>query len=137
MENKIIGLDIGTKRIGVAMSDVMGLIAHPVEVVEREPEHKAIEKIKKLAKDNGVKIIVAGLPKNMNGTIGVQAEDCINFTEKLKKDFEIVFEDERLTSRQAERILQETGRKYTKDKKQVDLKSACLILQQYLDRKQL
>ena len=133
--NKVIGLDIGKKRIGIAMSDIMGLIAHPVETISREPENLAIEKIKKLCKDNNVKTIVAGLPKNMNNTIGEQAQDCITFTENFKDEYEIIFEDERLTSRQAEYILAQTGRKYTKDKKLVDLKSACLILQQFLDRK--
>ena len=133
--NKVIGLDIGKKRIGIAMSDIMGLIAHPVETISREPENLAIEKIKKLCKDNNVKTIVAGLPKNMNNTIGEQAQDCIGFTDNFKDEYEIVFEDERLTSRQAEYILAQTGRKYTKDKKLVDLKSACIILQQFLDRK--
>lgn len=135
MISKIIGLDIGKKRIGISMSDVMGMIAHPVETISREPETEAVKKIKKLAKDNGVKTIVAGLPKNMNGTIGEQAQDCMEFAEKLKDEYDIIFEDERLTSKQAEHILAQTGRKYTKDKQLVDLKSACLILQQYLDRK--
>ncbi len=133
--NKILGLDIGKKRIGISMSDIMGLIAHPVETISREPEKDAIEKIKKLCSENNIKIIVAGLPKNMNNTIGEQAQDCIDFTDNFKDICEIVFEDERLTSRQAEYILAQTGRKYTKDKKLVDLKSACIILQQYLDRK--
>ena len=133
--DKVLGLDIGKKRIGIAMSDIMGLIAHPVETISREPEKTAIEKIKKLCKDNNIKKIVAGLPKNMNNTVGEQAEDCIKFTKKLKDEYEIIFEDERLTSKQAEFILAQTGHKYTKDKQLVDLKSACLILQQYLDRK--
>jgi len=133
--NKIVGLDIGKKRIGIAMSDIMGLIAHPVETISREPEKSAIEKIKQICKDNNVKKIVAGLPKNMNNTIGDQAQDCIDFANNFKPEYEIIYEDERLTSKQAEFILAQTGRKYTKDKKLVDLKSACLILQQYLDRK--
>lgn len=133
--DKVLGLDIGKKRIGIALSDIMGLIAHPVETIAREPENISIEKIKKICKDNNVKKIVAGLPKNMNNTIGEQAQDCINFTENFKDEYEIIFEDERLTSRQAEYILAQTGRKYTKDKQLVDLKSACIILQQYLDRK--
>ena len=137
MYNKIIGLDIGTKRIGISMSDIMGLIAHPVETIFREPEKTALEKIKSLAKENNVKVIIVGLPKNMNGTIGEQAHDCIKFAEKLKEEYDIIFEDERLTSRQAEYILAQTGRKYTKNKQLVDLKSACLILQQYLDRKKV
>ncbi len=133
--NKILGLDIGRKRIGISISDEMGLIAHPLETIDGGPDGKPVEKIKKICRDNGVKVIVAGLPKNMNNTIGEQAEYCIEFCENLKDEFEIIYEDERLTSRQAERILSMTGRKYTKNKQLVDLKSACLILQQYLDRK--
>lgn len=133
--DKVLGLDIGKKRIGIAISDIMGLIAHPVETIAREPENLAIEKIKKICKDNNIKKIVAGLPKNMNNTIGEQAQDCMQFADNFKDEYEIIFEDERLTSRQAEYILAQTGRKYTKDKKLVDLKSACIILQQYLDRK--
>lgn len=133
--NKVLGLDIGKKRIGISMSDIMGLIAHPVETISREPENIAIEKIKSLCKENNIKTIVAGLPKNMNNTIGEQAQDCMDFAANFQDEYEIVFEDERLTSKQAEYILAQTGRKYTKDKKLVDLKSACIILQQYLDRK--
>jgi putative Holliday junction resolvase len=133
--DKIVGLDIGKKRIGISMSDIMGLIAHPVETISREPENEAIAKIKQICQNNNVKKIVAGLPKNMNNTIGEQAQDCIDFTDNFKDEYEIIFEDERLTSKQAEYILAQTGRKYTKDKQLVDLKSACLILQQYLDRK--
>ncbi len=118
--DKILGLDIGKKRIGISMSDVMGIIAHPVETIPREPENKAIEKIKQICKDNNVKKIVAGLPKNMNNTIGEQAQDCIDFMEQFKEEYEIIFEDERLSSRQAEYILAQTGRKYTKDKQLVD-----------------
>lgn len=133
--NRVLGLDIGKRRIGIAMSDAMGIIAQPVETIEREPESAAIEKIKGICKANDIKKIVAGLPKHMNNTIGEQAQDCINFAENFKPDYEIIFEDERLTSRQAEYILAQTGRKYTKNKQLVDLKSACIILQQYLDRK--
>lgn len=133
--SRIVGLDIGKKRIGIAMSDAMGIIAQPVETISREPEHIAVDKIKKICKENNVKIIIAGLPKHMNNTIGEQAQDCIDFVENFKPDYQVVFEDERLTSRQAEYILAQTGRKYTKNKQLVDLKSACIILQQYLDRK--
>ena len=133
--NKILGLDIGKKRIGISMSDILGLIAHPVETISREPNELAIEKIKTICKTNNVKIIVAGLPKNMNNTIGEQAQDCIDFAKNFEDEYQVIFEDERLSSKQAEYILAQTGRKYTKDKQLVDLKSACIILQQYLDRK--
>lgn len=133
--NKIMGLDVGKKRIGVSLSDPLGYTAQPYETILRQPEQTAIETLKKVCAENNVKTIVVGLPKNMNGTIGVQAEDCMHFADLLKSDFEIIFEDERLTSHQAESILALQGKKYTKNKGLVDLKSACIILQQYLDRK--
>lgn len=135
--HKIMGLDVGTKRIGIALSDFLLLTAQPCETINREPEDKAIEKIAQICTSNSVTKIVVGLPKNMNGTIGQQAQDCEKFANLLKikmQDCEIIFEDERLTSRQAENILALQGKKYTKNKGLVDLKSACIILQQYLDR---
>lgn len=134
---KVMGLDVGTKRIGIALSDFLMLTAQPCETISREPEDAAVEKIADICLQNNVNTIVVGLPKNMNGTIGNQAQDCENFANLLKikmPDCKIVFEDERLTSRQAENILALQGKKYTKNKGLVDLKSACIILQQYLDR---
>lgn len=130
--NKIMGLDVGTKRIGIALSVLFS--AQPLETINRQPESEAISKIKQICKENNVEKIVIGLPKNMNGSIGPQAEDCMNFADLLKDEYEIIFEDERLSSRQAENILALQGKKYTKNKGLVDLKSACIILQQYLDR---
>ena len=135
--NKVMGLDVGTKRIGIAMSDFLLLTAQPAETIQREPEQNAVEKIAQLCLSNQVKKIVIGLPKHMNGTLGEQAQDCMDFADMLKKklpDIEYIFEDERLSSRQAENILAMQGKKYTKNKGLVDLKSACIILQQYLDR---
>ncbi len=135
--HKIMGLDIGTKRIGIALSDFLLLTAQPCETINRSPQNEAIEKISKLCEANSVQKIIIGLPKNMNGTIGLQAEDCIEFANMIKQnitDIEIIYEDERLTSKQAENILAMQGKKYTKNKGLVDLKSACIILQQYLDR---
>lgn len=130
--NRIMGLDVGTKRIGIALSVLFS--AQPLETIDRLPEKAAISKIKEICAQNNVQKIVIGLPKNMNGTLGPQAEDCMNFANLLKDDYEIIFEDERLTSRQAEGILALQGKKYTKNKGLVDLKSACIILQQYLDK---
>ena len=133
--NRVVGLDVGKRRIGISMSDALLYTAQPVETIDRVPEKSAIDKIKKLCQDNSVKKIIVGLPKHMNNTLGEQAEDCITFSKFFEDEYEIIFEDERLTSRQAENILALQGKKYTKDKKLVDLKSACIILQQYLDRK--
>ena len=131
---RILGLDVGTKRIGISLSDALGIIAAPVPAISRD--NHSVGKIKDICKINGVKKIVVGLPKHMNGEIGIQAEDCINFAKNFEDEFEIIFEDERLTSRQAERNLAFVGKKYTKNKGLVDTESACIILQQYLDRKQ-
>ena len=135
--NKIMGLDVGTKRIGIALSDFLLITAQPCETISREPENSAVAKIEELCKSNSVNKIIIGLPKNMNGTLGPQAQDCMNFADVLKQrlsHIDFIFEDERLTSRQAENILAMQGKKYTKNKGMVDLKSACIILQQYLDR---
>lgn len=133
--SRIIALDVGTKRIGIAISDPTGIIATPVGVVLRKPENSAVTKIKEICNENKVETVVIGLPKNMNNTIGSQAQDCMDFARNFEGEFNVVFEDERLTSRQAERILATMGKKYTKDKGLTDTKSACIILQQYLDTK--
>lgn len=132
---RTLGLDVGTKRIGIAVSDALGIIATPIPAIKRDPEDKAIDFIKGLCKNYNTTKIVVGLPKHMNGTIGVQAEDCMNFAKNFEPECEIIFEDERLTSRQAEHNLATVGKKYTKNKGLVDTESACIILQQYLDRK--
>lgn len=131
---RIVGLDVGTKRIGISISDALGIIATPVPFILRD--NNSPEKIKELCRTNGVKKIIIGLPKHMNGEIGVQAEDCMEYAKNFEDEFEIIFEDERLTSKQAEHNLAMIGKKYTRNKGLVDTESACIILQQYLDRKQ-
>lgn len=129
--HKIMALDIGTKRIGVALSDFLHIIATGICVIERQPEKEAVEKIKQIVAENKVKTIVAGVPVNMDGTQGEQAQDCISFMKNFS-DFEVVFEDERLTSEQAEENLRERKVDFRKNKGLVDIESACIILQQYL-----
>ena len=126
-------LDIGTKRVGVALSDFLHVVATPILCVPREPEVEAIKTILKLAKDNHVKTIVAGLPINMDGSKGPQAEDCENFAKNFS-EFDIIFEDERLTSDTAEERLRERKVDFRKNKGLVDMESACIILEQYLSR---
>jgi len=124
-------LDIGTKRIGVALSDFLHITANPHSCVNREPEQDAITTIVKIAQENRVQTIVVGIPINMDGSYGSQAEDCKNFAGKIN-GFEIVFEDERLTSEQAEENLRERKIDFRKNKSLVDIESACIILEQYL-----
>ena len=132
--HKVMALDIGTKRIGVALSDYLQMTASGHGVIDRKPEEKAIEEIKKIAQLNKVKKIVVGVPINMDGTQGDQANDCINFSKKFQEYYEIFYEDERLTSEQAEENLKERKVDFRKNKGLVDIESACIILEQYLAR---
>ena len=124
-------LDVGTKRIGIALSDYLQVIAIPHSFILREPETKAIEEITKIAKDNRVEKIVVGKPINMDGTEGFQAQNCIDFAQKIL-GFDIIFEDERLTSEEAEERLRARRVDFRKNKGLVDMESACVILEQYL-----
>ena len=132
MGKRILGLDIGTKRIGVAITDPLCIFSRELKLVLRKNDKQAQEEIRELALENEVETIVAGLPYNVDGTIGFQAQNCIDFLKPLEKDFKIVYCDERYTSEEAEELLRKEGKKYTKDKGLVDLKSACLILEDYL-----
>lgn len=130
---KVMALDIGTKRIGVALSDYLLMLANGHSCVPREPENEALQKILKIAKENNVKKIVVGVPLNMDGTEGGQAEDCRTFASKIS-GYEIIFEDERLTSDTAEENLRAKKIDFRKNKGLVDIESACIILEQYLSR---
>ena len=132
MAKRILGLDIGTKRIGVAITDPLCIISRELCLIERKKDKDAQEEIRKLAKENGVEEIVIGVPYNIDGTLGFQAQNCIDFMKPLEKDFKIVYCDERYSSEEAERLLRIEGKKYTKNKGLVDLKAACLILEDYL-----
>lgn len=129
---KVMALDIGTKRIGIALSDYLLMLANGHSYIARNSN--SIEQILKIAKENNVKKIVVGVPYNMDGTKGSQAQDCIDFASKIS-NYEIIFEDERLTSDTAEENLRAKKIDFRKDKGLVDIESACIILEQYLARK--
>ena len=131
---KIMALDVGTKRIGIALSDYLHMLATGHSYIKQQPEISSVKEIYKIAKENNVKKIIIGLPLNMDGTEGDQAKDCRNFACKIE-GYEIIFEDERLTSDMAEENLRNKKIDFRKDKGLVDVESACLILEQYLSRK--
>ena len=135
---RIIGLDLGNRTVGVALSDYLGIIANPVGTFRFEEQDldTALELVENVIKENQVEKIVLGLPKNMNGTIGPQAEYCLKFKEMLeeKTKLEVVMIDERLTSRQADVIMLKADMSRQKRKKNVDKLAATIILQTYLDR---
>ncbi len=130
--NRILALDIGDKRIGVAFSDPFGLFVSKSELILRENDKKALEAIEKLCVEYNVQKIVVGVPYNMDGSFGFQAKKNVDFIEPLREKFEIIYWDERLTSFQAEEVLKLQKVKFTKNKGLVDMKSACIILEDYL-----
>ena len=135
LDGRIMGLDIGDKTIGVAVSDLMGLTAQGVTTIKRVGKKKDIEEIKKIIAERQVNKIVSGLPKNMNGTVGTQGEKVQKFCELLKEEtnLPIEFWDERLSTVAAERSLIEGNVRRENRKKVIDMLAAVIILQGYLD----
>ena len=135
---RIMGLDYGTKTVGVAVSDPLGITAQAVETVTRKDENKlrkTLARIESLADEYGVEKFVSGFPKHMNIDIGDRAEKALEFGEMLKRrtGIEIVMWDERLTTVEAERTLMESGVRRENRKQYVDQIAAVFILQGYLD----
>ena len=133
---RILGLDIGSKTIGVAVSDPLGWTAQGVTTIKRDCYTKDVEAVMKICKEYGVETIVAGMPKNMNGTIGPSGEMVKNLCEQIEKSFDgkIEFWDERLTTVAVHRAMLEADLSRAKRKKIVDKIAATYILQGYLDR---
>lgn len=138
MYKKYISLDVGDVRIGVAKSDIMGILATPLEVIDRR-KIKAIKRIEEILKEENTKSIVVGIPKSLDGTEKRQAEKVREFIEKLNKNIEnleIIEIDERLTTVSADRLLNETTKKGALEKRKVvDKIAAAIILQTFLDTK--
>ena len=137
---RIMGLDYGSKTIGVAVSDPLGLTAQGVEIIRREEENKlrkSLRRIEELVKQYEVEELVLGFPKNMNNTIGERAEKSLQLKETLEKrlGLPVVMWDERLTTVEANRTLMETGVRRENRGKYVDMIAAVFILQGYLDAK--
>jgi putative holliday junction resolvase len=134
-ERRTLGLDLGQRRIGVALSDVYGTLASPLTTVQGMPRQYAIEQIQRLIREYEVMEIVIGLPLTLRGEIGPQAKEVQAFAEALGKAvaLPIHFFDERLTTAAAEQMLRELGVKPEKRKQQIDQVAATIILQDYLD----
>lgn len=141
---KKIGLDIGTKTIGVAISDPTNLIAQADQTIMRTNAKEDVKAVVKLIVDHNVDTVVIGLPKNMNNTLGPMGEKVMSFQNQLKKkitysdslkdkEVEIVLWDERLTTMAAERVLIEANVRRENRKKYIDNIAAQYILQSYLD----
>ena len=141
VRDRIMGLDFGSKTVGVAVSDGLGLTAQGVEIIRRESENKlrrTLARIQELIEEYSVTKIVLGFPKNMNNTVGDRGEKSLAFREMLEKRTGLPVEmwDERMTTVSANRTLMEAKVRREKRKDYVDQIAAVYILQGYLDRNQ-
>ncbi|BFH67492.1 MAG: Holliday junction resolvase RuvX [Paenibacillus dendritiformis] len=132
---KILGLDYGDRKIGVAVSDAFGWTAQGLEVIVRRKPEDDLRRIGDIIKEHGVEEIVIGLPKNMNGTIGPRGELSMTYAEVLKQSFGLPVHlwDERLSTVSAERALLEADVSRKKRRQVIDKMAATIILQTYLD----
>ena len=133
---RTLGIDHGTKRMGIAVSDELGMIAQPLEYIPAHPIEDFFKALEVLIKEREVNLIIVGMPRNMNGTYGPAAEKVRFFVASLKEYFPempIRTWDERLSSSQANRILIEADVRRDKRKEKVDKMAAAIFLQSYLD----
>ncbi|WP_425447157.1 Holliday junction resolvase RuvX [Dethiothermospora halolimnae] len=133
---RIMGLDVGDKTIGVAISDPLGLTAQGITTIRRKGLKYDLEQLEEIINSYEVNTIVVGLPKNMNNTIGPQGEKVLKFVDQLKEAFklEINLQDERLTTVSAQRALIDADMSRKKRKQVVDKVAATYILQSYLEK---
>ena len=132
---RILGLDMGSKRIGLAVSDALGITAQGLVTLERKDEKTVLEFLKNIIKEKDVTEIVVGLPLNMDGSSGEQAKNAEGFADILKEKFGLPVKlwDERLSTMEVERIMIAGGASRAKRKKKIDKLAAQVILQGYLD----
>ncbi|MBR3116855.1 MAG: Holliday junction resolvase RuvX [Bacilli bacterium] len=136
---RYIGLDLGTKTLGIALSDKLGILANPLKTIkfDNEDYESLISELEIIIKENDIKTAVLGLPKNMNNSLGFASERSINFKELLesKLGLEVILEDERLSSVEANNVMISADLSRNKRKEKVDALAASIILQRYLDRR--
>ena len=132
----LLGVDLGEARTGVALSDDLRMLAHPLETISSASADKVAQRLQKIVAEKQVECVVVGLPRQMNGALGPAAENAQRFVEKLRPliSCEVVTWDERLSSVAAERALREAGKKTRETRGIRDQVAAQIILQGYLDR---
>ena len=133
---RAMSLDVGTKTIGIATSDLLWMIANGIETIRRTSVERDFARIGELIREHEVSTLVVGYPKNMNGSIGERAQICEAFAEELRNRFpacKVVLWDERLSTVAAEKVLVDADMRRNKRKKIIDMMAAVVILQNYLD----
>jgi len=136
---RILGLDVGARRIGIAVSDPLGITAQGLETLERRNKRHDLAHLERLIREYEVREVVVGLPLRMSGSAGTQAEKMHDFAEELRRRFQLPVHlwDERLTSAEANRLLRETDLSIEKRGKAVDRMAAVLILQGWMEKNRL
>ncbi|SPF31692.1 Putative Holliday junction resolvase (modular protein) [Candidatus Sulfotelmatobacter kueseliae] len=134
---RVLGLDVGSRRIGLAVSDLLGITAQGLETLQRRNKRHDFGQLERVIREYEVKEIVVGLPLRMSGAAGTQAEKMQAFAEELRQRFQLPVHlwDERLTSAEANRLLRETDLSIEKRGKAVDRMAAVLILQGWMERR--
>jgi putative Holliday junction resolvase len=132
---RILALDHGTVRIGVAVSDELKMIAHPLEYIPAEPYAAFLARLKELIATKEVELVLVGMPRNMDGSYGPAAEKVREFVAQLKEAIQVPIRtlDERLTTVQAHRVLIQSGARRDQRKERVDKTAAAILLQSHLD----
>lgn len=135
MTSRVLGLDHGTKRVGIALSDPGRVVAHPLEVVARVV---AVARVQALAEEHEVSLIVIGLPTTLSGAEGSAARGAKEFGEEVRTATgrQVLFVDERFTSNTAEKAMIEAGTRRRRRREAIDMVAATVILQSFLDRPQ-
>lgn len=134
-QERVLGLDYGRVRIGVAVSDELGLLAHPRPAIPAEPRPRALRAIRTLVRGEGIARVVIGLPRNMDGSSGRSERRVREFARELEREVErpVLFLDERLSTVQASARLREGGLDARAQKEKIDSASAAVVLQSFLD----
>ncbi len=132
---RILAIDHGTKRMGIAISDELKMIAQPLEFIAAEPFHQFLDRLREILREKEVVLILVGLPRNMDGSYGPAADKVREFVAVLKDAVAVPIQawDERLTSVQANRFLVQAAVRRDKRKEKVDKTAAAILLQSYLD----
>ena len=137
--SRTLGIDFGTRRIGLALSDPTGTLASPLPFLENTGLREVTAKLQELLQTHGVETVVIGLPRNMDGTYGPSAQTVRDFITQIQPHLpaKLIPQDERLTTSQASKDLAQIGLSQKELRKKVDSSSAAIILQQFLDRTNL
>jgi len=132
---RVLGIDYGDRRVGLAVSDSLGLAAHGLPTLKNRPDTDLLEELRAIIKEHEVEEIVVGLPRNMDGSLGQQARKVMRFGDMLRElGVPVDFVDERLTTERAKRAMSEAGLPRAKQQEKVDRMAAQFILQLYLDK---